>query len=349
MMNFNINDDDDEFAPNPFRTSDPNDFLGSPNPPAPAPAAPINYSQPDPYSGMTGSMDMPLPSTPQQPPPLPNHQQQQQQHVSPDPALWSGAMDQRAPAVENYASTGANGRNGQIESTPFNFFSWRSWVACCSVEAYSQYFDVDTADVAERLKASLLKFHQPDQFRTAVVGDAPTETLKGPDLYGPVWIAMTLVFVLAATSNIYAFWEHHKKQKSGETNVEEFEVDIDHLLHACNVVVFFVFGMSSAFWMGASCMGMNGISWGFWVCCYGYSQMPFMVAAILCCIFPLELVTWALLFTADVASALLIVRNLSTPIMAQDAVGNAKAAPLILAMMVVHFIYLLVIKFTFFP
>ena len=340
-MNFSVSDDD-EFAPNPFRSNNgSNDFLGSPNPPAPAPAMSMNYNnQPDPYSGMTGSLP---PSTPSQ---LPNQQQQ----LSPDPSSWSGTMDQRAPAVENYGASGTR-NNGQVESTPFNFFSLNSWIACCTVDAYSKYFDLDTADVVERLKASLLKFHQPDQFRTAVVGDFPTETLKGPDLYGPVWITMTLVFVLAATSNIYAFWEHHKAKRSAaeDTPVEDFEVDIRHLLRACNVVMFFVFGMSSAFWLAASCMGMPAISWGLWVCCYGYSQMPFMLAAIGCCIFPLELLTWILMGTAGVASGLLIVRNLSTPLMGQDGAGNAKSAPIIMAMMVVHFIYILVVKFTFFP
>lgn len=353
MMNFN-NNDDDEFAPNPFRSGNQsNDFLGSPNPSVPTTTAPattpptMNYNQPDPYSGMTGTIDM----TPQQ---QPQQLPQQKMTSSPDPSLWSGAMDQRAAAVEHYggAGTNSNPMNGQaVQSTPFNFFSWKSWVACCRVDAYKQYFDVDTADVTDRLKASLFKFHEPDQFRTAIVGDSPTETLKGPDLYGPVWIVMTLVFVLAATSNIYDFWEHHKKvhAASNEAPVEEFEVDIEHLLHACNVVLFFVFGMSSAFWLAASCMGMPGISWGLWVCCYGYSQMPFMVAAVLVVIFPIHMVTWLLIGLAGVASALLVVRNLSTPLMAQDAVGNAKAAPLVLAMLVVHFIYTLVIKFTFFP
>ena len=359
MMNFGNNDDDD-FGANPFRSSNSNDFLGSPNPPpqaAPAmnmninPAMNMNYNQPDPYSGMTGSLDM-TSSPPQQqmqmPPPLPP-QQQQAHPMSPDPANWSGAMDSRAAAVENYGGTSAT-RNGQaVQAAPFNFFSWSSWVACCRVEAYQKYFDFDTADISERLKASLIKFHEPDQFRTVVVGDFPTETLKGPDLYGPVWIVMTLVFVLAATSNIYAFWEHHRKKADpNETDVEEFEVDIKHLLRACNVVLFFVFGMSSAFWLAASCMGMPGISWGLWVCIYGYSQMPFMVAAILCCIFPMPALTWLLILMAGTASTLLVVRNLSTPLMGQDDAGNKKSAPVITAMLVVHLIYIFVIKYTFF-
>lgn len=347
-MNFNISDDDDEFAPNPFRSSNSNgnDFLGTPNPPANPP--PLNNNQPDPISGMTGSLNM-----------SPSRgggvaaPQQQQPRGSPDPSMWSGTLDQRGAAVESYGGMATPGQNGQpgVQSTPFNFFSLRSWTMCCSVDSYKQYFDVDTVDIQERLKASLFKFHEPDQFRTAVVGDFPTETLKGPDLYGPVWIVMTFVFILAATSNIYHFWEHHKAQKAakeGDT-VEEFEVDIKHLLRACNVVVAFVFGMSSAFWLAASCMGMPAISWGLWVCVYGYSQMPFMVASILVCIFPIHILTWLLMILAAVASGMLVLRNLSTPLMGQEAVGsNSKAAPIILAMLGAHIIYLFVIKLTFY-
>lgn len=296
---------DDEFAPNPFRSSNENDFLGAANPPQ------QQQQQRDPYSGMTGTLG---PSTPQQPPMPP-------QQTSPDPSLWSGAMDQRGAAVESYGGGGAApGPGGEISSTPFSVFSWRSWVACFQLDAYKQYFDVDTVDVADRLKASLFKFYQPDQFRTAVVGDFPTETLKGPDLYGPVWIMMTLVFVLAATSNIYFFWEHAKNKRAAddETTVEEFEVDIHHLVHASNVVVFFVLGVASAFWLAASCMGMPGISWGLWVCCYGYAQMPIMVAAFFIALIPIRLVTWILLGSSVGASALLILRNLSTPLLSQD-------------------------------
>lgn len=240
------NGDDDDFAPNPFRSSNENnnDFLGPPNPPAPAPAARnmnyVNQQQPDPYSGMTGSVS-----------PVQRPLQEPQESYTPDPSLWSGTMDERAVMVEHYGGKQGRGQTmmpdgsgtANTEFTRFHFFSLNSWVACFRLDAYQKYFNVDTIDVAERLKASLFKFHQPDQFRTAVVGDFPTETLKGPDLYGPVWIVMTLVFVLAATSNIYAFWANHRSQRAaaatttltdGETHLEEFQVNIRLLLQlAC--------------------------------------------------------------------------------------------------------------------
>jgi hypothetical protein len=253
--------------------------------------------------------------------------------------------------MTNFHNTNNNGTPTGT-GTAFNFFSLRSWITCCTVEAYAPYFDVDTEDVVGRLKSSLFQFYKPDHFRTSLVGDVPTETLKGPDLYGPVWIVMTLIFVLAVTSNIYHFWEHAKQKRAADdtTQLETFEVDIYHLLHASNVVLVFVFGVSTAMWLSASCIGLAGASWALWVCVYGYSQTPILLAAPLIVIFPLHILTWLLLATSVSASGMLVIRNMATPLMAQDtAAGNAKAGPIILSILACHFVYFAVLKYVFFP
>ena len=72
------------------------------------------------------------------------------------------------------------------------------------MQTYAQFFDVDTVDIKTRLMGALLHFYQPDYFRTNVIGvERSTNVeqggagLKGPDLYGPWWITMTVVFSLA--------------------------------------------------------------------------------------------------------------------------------------------------------
>ena len=57
---------------------------------------------------------------------------------------------------------------------------------------FAQMFNVDTTDVAARLKHALLPFASTSMFE--VLGD-------NPDMYGPFWIAATLVFVIGAASN----------------------------------------------------------------------------------------------------------------------------------------------------
>ncbi|KAL7559744.1 hypothetical protein ACA910_002737 [Epithemia clementina (nom. ined.)] len=304
-----------------------------------------NYSQPDPYSGMTGTMDGIPDSTPlshnssglqQQ-----HNQQQQQPSMAHDPTQWSGAMDHRAAPVENYGAPAADANSGMAHSSKFG---WRACLLCFNLDSYTQYFDIETADIVERLKASLFKFWMPDQFRTSVLGDCKTDELKGPDLYGPVWISLTLVFLIAVTSNIHGYWSQKRKD-----NVEEFEVDIHRLLNASGVVLVFVFCTSTAFWLGTNCIGMPAISWAMWVCVYGYSQVAYMPATILIGVLPFELISWCSLLAASAASVLLILRNLSTPLMAQDSADNSKAAPVILAILGFHTIYFIALKFWFFP
>ena len=70
-------------------------------------------------------------------------------------------------------------------------------MSCFRMTTYAAYFDVDTIDVRDRLRGSVVLFYLPDKFRSEVVGPCRTESLKGPDLYGPLWITMTLVFFVA--------------------------------------------------------------------------------------------------------------------------------------------------------
>mmetsp|Transcript_19112 Transcript_19112/g.41102 ORF Transcript_19112/g.41102 Transcript_19112/m.41102 type:complete len:360 (+) Transcript_19112:92-1171(+) len=352
----------DEFAPNPFRggqqqqqqqTSQDGFYNAGPS------AINVNdVNQPDPFSGMTGTMDLPESPPQQQQPRQPQFQQQQSQQQMPpptppgqDPASWSGTMDQRASTTENYGGTTTT--TTQPGAAPQSIFGWRSCLACFRLESYFQYFDMETTDITARLKASLLQFHLPDQFRTAVVGDVATDTLKGPDLYGPVWVSFTLIFLVAVTSNIHAYWTHERKVKNTSAddaaNIDEFEMDIQRLLHASTIVCFFCFGVPTVFWLATNCLGMPDISWGMWICCYGYCQVPYLPATILIAVLPFELVSWPALGAATTMSVLLILRNLSTPLLAQDSASHAKAAPFILAILAAHAIYFLVVKIVFFP
>lgn len=68
-----------------------------------------------------------------------------------------------------------------------------------SIKYYQKYFDVDTSDVLERILASItpkwdntLKHH----LRTK------------PDLYGPFWISVTLIFTIAISGNIANYLQH---------------------------------------------------------------------------------------------------------------------------------------------
>jgi hypothetical protein len=65
-----------------------------------------------------------------------------------------------------------------------------------NVRRYRPFFNVDTSDVVWRVGSSFLGPFRPD-FMEA--------TMARPDLYGPFWIATTLVFVTAVAGNYAEF------------------------------------------------------------------------------------------------------------------------------------------------
>lgn len=288
---------------------------------------------PDPQSGMTGSFSPMMATPPPQQQPAP--QQSQQQYLS-------GTMDRR---------------HDEIPSTNV------SWLyrctSCFRIEGYQPYFDLDTSEFLQRFQASLTVWWQPDAFRTTFLRE------DKPDLYGPLWIVATLVFVLAATSNM-ASWASYSPPStaaaaasaSGNSNatsvvivnqapVAEFEYDIHRLLHAATLLATFFWAYPTFLWLACACLGIPHVTWPMWMAVYGYSSSVYLFAFVVCVV-PWGLMRFVVLACATFMSCLLVLRNLSTPLLAHDAMDQAKASPIILSMMGAHFVLLLVLKFGFF-
>jgi len=146
-----------------------------------------------------------------------------------------------------------------------------------------------------------------------------------------------------ASSQATANWSASLRSKS---DIEEFEYDINHLLHAWSFFAAFVFGVPTVFWFTTRCMSLAALTWAEWICYYGYSMVPFLPASILC-IIPVNFIAWLVLFAASGASVLLILRNASTPLLASDQTAQ-KAPSLILAILVAHFIFFVTMGATFY-
>ncbi|XP_029036272.2 protein YIPF1 [Osmia bicornis bicornis] len=63
-----------------------------------------------------------------------------------------------------------------------------------TIEYYQQFFNVNTKDVVERIKRSMFPYGS-DNYLT-------THIRPKPDLYGPFWICITLVFSIAISGNV---------------------------------------------------------------------------------------------------------------------------------------------------
>jgi Yip1 domain len=351
--------DDDEFAPNPFRSN--NDFFESN--PAASMAQPQYNNIPDPNSGMVGNVMAGPPNAmynnmyPQ--PMYPSAPPQQPQ----DPSQYlTGTMDQMGAGGP--ANPPKSGAASAPPPTGIMGIFYSLFNACIQYDTLVRLFNVDTIDIYLRIKATVTKFHQPNYFRVEVLGEggqqessSTEEPRKGPDLYGPFWISMTAMFVLGITANINDYYRHKQQEHADE----EFEYDLTHLLRALYICFSYTFGVSTFFWLVCSCLGMTNISWIIWVCHYGYSLTPILIGTCLAWCLSYSLYHWLILSVAVAISGLFIVRNLSTPLLAQEAVpttdgegvpysnSQAKAAPVLLSMLGAQFTFLLVLKLTFYP
>ena len=177
--------DDEDFPPNPFRSG--------------------GQAQPQ----------------PQQPPPLqrmmpPQQQQAPQEYedfftnpalTAVDPLGTPAPMDHNTMNKSTTTTTTGHvivNTSGTMPA-PAPTSWWQSCRACCTIHTYQQFFDIDTVDISTRLKASIVHFYQPDYFRTNIIGVERNDQVKGPDLYGPFWVTMTVVFLIAVSLYIYIY------------------------------------------------------------------------------------------------------------------------------------------------
>lgn len=68
-----------------------------------------------------------------------------------------------------------------------------------TVEYYQKYFNVTTEDVVERIKRSVIPFGSDNYLVSHI--------RPNPDLYGPIWICITLIFSIAISGNIANYFQ----------------------------------------------------------------------------------------------------------------------------------------------
>ena len=181
MLSSQLDDMADEFPMNPFMT-DSN----------------LNNNNNNNNMNM-GTMNTPVPAFAQQPSMMQNQNVQQQQQFQPP------TLEQPPPFVPPSSSTDLNSSSttfsGNMDNNNNNNNNNNGGgmtvpvPKCCSFETYAQYFNVDTIDIKTRIVGAIQFANIPDHFRNNILNQEG----KGPDLYGPTWITMTLVFFVAVS------------------------------------------------------------------------------------------------------------------------------------------------------
>ncbi|KAF5184226.1 Yipf1-like protein, partial [Thalictrum thalictroides] len=172
----------------------------------------------------------------------------------------------------------------------------RGWLSIFTVAAYKPYFDVDTSDVLDRIKESLIPFR----------GSFTEKTATNPDLYGPFWICTTLIFV-AASIGTFVTYVAHKLQK------KEWDYDINMITWSAGLFYGYVTVVPLCLYVILKYFSApSGIVQ--LLCLYGYSLFIFIPASCLSVV-PLELFRWVVAGVAGFMSATFVALNLRAHIM----------------------------------
>nr|GEV64209.1 protein YIPF1 homolog [Tanacetum cinerariifolium] len=118
---------------------------------------------------------------------------------------------------------GGGGRGYQTLTSPSDGNGQQSgnnWNGTFSISSYTQYFNVDTDDVVNRLTSSLYP-----------TGDFFRKIEANPDLYGLIWISTTLVFVIASLGNCATYLMSKKGDSSVSWSFDYFGSRVGGLVH----------------------------------------------------------------------------------------------------------------------
>ncbi|GAB4821950.1 hypothetical protein N2152v2_008996 [Parachlorella kessleri] len=203
-----------------------------------------------------------------------------------------------------------------------------------NIKRYRTFFNVDTTEVLQRIFWSIILFFKSDFL---------DNISSNPDLYGPFWVATTLIFVSAATGNYASYIEYNRHHPAGSEDVKGWYYDAKKVggsaglfygyVGVVGLVLFFVLR-----WFKA------GISLASVWCTYGYALAVFIPISFVC-IFPVEIMRWSVIAAATFVSGMFIMLNFRRPVF--DHVG-AKALPVYLVMAGLHLGLGLALKLYFF-
>ncbi|CAJ0947208.1 unnamed protein product [Ranitomeya imitator] len=155
-------------------------------------------------------------------------------------------------------------------------------------EYYQTFFDVDTYQVLDRIKGSVLPIPGRNFVRLYV--------RSNPDLYGPIWICATLIFTITISGNLSNFFLHWgKPQYHYVPEFRKVSIAATAIYAYAWLVPLALWGFLS--WRHSKVMSMVSYSFLEIVCVYGYSLFIYIPTSILW-IAPSEILRWVLMSLA---------------------------------------------------
>ncbi|KAJ9175775.1 hypothetical protein P3X46_014293 [Hevea brasiliensis] len=176
-----------------------------------------------------------------------------------------------------------------------------NWKGVFSVSSYTQYFNVDTDIVINRMMSSFYP----------IGGDFFSKIDANPDLYGLIWISTTLVFVLASLGNCATYLIQKRADSSAS-----WSFDVGYVNVAACAIYGYAIVVPLAFYFLLQYLGTNASLVRFW-CMWGYSLFIFILSSFLLVI-PVEVLRWIIILAAGIDSACFVAVNLKSCVEGND-------------------------------
>ncbi|KAF2424938.1 Yip1-domain-containing protein [Tothia fuscella] len=194
-----------------------------------------------------------------------------------------------------------------------------------TIQFYAQFFDVDTAEVVKRCWAAL---YPRANFLDVLEGN--------PDLYGPFWIATTVVFILFMTGTIS--W------KLASSGVEHYSYDFSLLSGAAGLIYGYTLIIPILLWATLKWFGSESANLLECWALYGYANLIWIPVALISWS-PISILNYIFVGIGFGVSALFLFRNLY-PVLSATDVRTSKI--LLIVVVALHAALAIAIKFLFF-
>ncbi|CAI5468501.1 unnamed protein product [Closterium sp. Yama58-4] len=216
---------------------------------------------------------------------------------TPEPAASRGS--------DTFSST-AGGAGSSLPPPPVGIWG------VFTVAFYRPFFDVDTADVAERVRDALMPFP-----RSAFL----EKTALNPDIYGPFWICTTLVFLSASLGNLASYLSYAASPSSAAE--EHWHYNIDAVSWAAAIFYGYVAVVPLLLFFLLRYLQVSAGLVQLW-CLYGYSLAVYIPISFIT-VLPLDLLRWLIVLAATAISCFFLGVNLR----AQITVGHEMWFPIV--------------------
>ncbi|CBX99117.1 similar to Yip1 domain family protein [Plenodomus lingam JN3] len=212
---------------------------------------------------------------------------------------------------------------GPATSSPSSSSSRKHYLWTLSF--YAQAFDVDTAEVLRRCTATIFP---RANFLDVLEGN--------PDLYGPVWIATTVVVILFLTGTINQYLASQGKQ--------HFAYDFRLLSGAAGLVYGYTGLVPVGLWAVLRWYGSESANLLECACLYGYANLVWILVALVSWS-PVSILNYIFAALGFAFSAFFLLRNLY-PVLSTTEAKTSKI--LLIVVLVLHAGFAIAIKVLFF-